>query len=195
MHIITGMLLAGLLGRRRGDGREEAVSGLDSPLLRAPSVLSVAHALPGRTRFRVPALVGRHEAAARLHDALAGINGIHAVSVSAVSGSVVIDHDAQRVRPDVLAAALVRLLGLEAELTREVESTLGRELRDLSRAANRAVYERTGGLLDVKTVLFLGLAGLGLGKVLQQRSLALPAGFTLLWWAANGLLRGRQTAS
>jgi hypothetical protein len=192
MHILTGMLLAGLLGRKGKGPKLNQASDVKSSLLRAPSVLSVTHALPGRTRFRVPALVGRAEAAGKLGRTLAGIQGIRRAEASAVSGSVLVEHDAERVAPDVLAAALIRLCGLEEQITGDVEAGLARELRDFSRAFNRAVYEKTGGLLDMKTALFLALAALGTMKLLQQRSLAWPAGFTLLWWAGNGLFQGDQ---
>jgi hypothetical protein len=195
MHILTGTLLAGLIGRKKRGCTPNQAASLTSTLLRAPSVLSVTHALPGRTRFRVPVLAGKREAAAKLQEALNGIEGVARAEVSPVSGSVLIAHDADRIAPDVLAAALIRLCGLEEQITADVEASLGRELRELSRAANRAVYEKTGGLLDMKTALFLLLAGLGARKLLLQGSLALPAGFTLLWWAGNGLLRGRQTSS
>ena len=194
MHILTGMLLAGLLGRKNKGPKHNQASALTSPLLRAPSVLSVTHALPGRTRFRVPVLVGKAEAAGKLQEALSGIEGVSLAEASPVSGSVLIEHDADRIAPDVLAAALIRLCGLEEQITGDMEASIGRELREFSRATNRAVYEKTGGLLDMKTALFLLLAGLGAQKLIQQRSLALPAGFTLLWWAGNGLLRGKPTS-
>jgi hypothetical protein len=195
MHILTGMLLAGLLGRKNKGSTPNQAAALKSTLLRSPSVLSVTHALPGRTRFRVPVLVGKMAATEKLQEALSGIEGIARAEVSGVSGSVLIEHDADRIAPDVLAAALIRLCGLEEQITADVEATLGRELREFSQAANRAMYEKTGGLLDMKTALLLLLAGLGARKLIQQRSLALPAGFTLLWWAGNGLLRGKQTSS
>jgi hypothetical protein len=191
MHLITGMLITALLKHRRKGGVPGAFSRR-SPLLQAPSVLAVTHALPGRTRFRVPVLIGATEACGKLSAALAGVDGIGRVECSPISGSVLIEHDDARLKPDLLAAALVRLLGLEAQLTHDVEAALGREIRELARAANRAVYEQTGGLLDLKTALFCALAVLGVRKMVQQGTLALPAGFTLLWWAAHGLLRGRQ---
>ncbi len=194
MHIITGLVLTGLMGRL---GKDKAVHSttLRSPILRAPTVLSVVHSLPGRTRFRVPRLCGDARTAAAIEETLQGIEGVRSVAVSHISATVLVEHDAERIAPEVVAAALIRVLGLENEITRDVEAALARELREFSRAANRAVYEKTGGLLDFKTALFLVLAFLGARKMLQQGTLALPAGFTLLWWAGNGLLRGRQTAS
>ena len=195
MHILTGMVVAGLLGRRKKTARSPAAPVRRSPLLRAPGVLAVRHALPGRTRFHVPSLKGNLAAADRLEQTLSGIEGIRVVQANALTGNVLIEHEAERIAPDVLAAALVRLLGLEGELTRSLEARLSRELREISRAVNRAMYDSTAGWLDLRTVLLLVLAAVGLRKVLQQRALALPAGFTLLWWAGNGLLRGSETAS
>lgn len=196
MHILTGILLAGLMGRGKGRPKSNAKQMLArSPLLRAPSVISITHAIPGRTRFRIPTLISNPAAANTLCSALVDLDPIQSVEANRVSGSVLIHHDADHVPPDVLAAVLVRLLGLEQALTRDVDASLSKECRALAHAANRAVYERCGGLIDLKSVLFLTLGAIGLRKILKQRTMAFPAGFTLLWWAANGLLRGRQTLS
>lgn len=191
MHLLTGMLLASLFRKGVKASPGTAVTG-PSPILRAPSLLSVTHALPGRTRFRVPSLVGCPDAADMLEKTLREIEPVQSVTVSSRTGSVLIAHDPEQVAPEVLAAALVRLLGLEQALVRSVEGRLSRELRAAGRAANRAVYESSAGWLDLRTVVLLTVGIVGLRKVAQQRALALPAGFTLLWWAGNGLLGGAR---
>lgn len=187
MHIITGLLVSSLLGLRKKRGAGGAIP--DSPLLKAPSILSVVHALPGRVRFRVPSLFGRDQTAAQLREALLRIEPVRRAEVSATSGSVLVEYG-EGVQPDMLAAALIRLLGLENELKKDVPPAAITELRGFGRSVNRAVYERSGGALDARTVLFLALAILGIQRIVRQGLSALPAGFTLLWWAGNGLLRG-----
>lgn len=193
MHILTGLLVARLLGLKKKDGDDAGSSAANSPLLGAPSIISVAHTLPGRTRFRVPKLAGRREAAAHLETVLGGIDAIERVDVNTVTGSVLFRYDPDRVQSDMLAGSLIRLLGLEKELEKDVQPEAAAELRRFARSLNRAVYERTGGVLDARTALFIVLAAAGIRQLAKQGAAALPAGFTLLWWAGHGLLGGRQS--
>ena len=89
--------------------------------------------------------------------------------------------------------SIVRLLGLEKELQRAPMPVLVRELREAGDAANRAVYERTGGLIDLWTAIPLVLGAIGVHRVLTQRSAIMPAGLTMVWWAYSALLRGGRT--
>jgi hypothetical protein len=189
MHIITGLLVSTLLGLRKKRQQGEEARDPESPLLKAPSIISVVHSLPGRTRFRVPSLVGRDQTAAQLEDALARIEPVDCAAVNATSGTVLLEYG-DDVQPDLLAAALIRLLGLEEELKKDVHPAAVTELHSFGRSLNRAVYEKTGGALDARTVLFVALAIFGAQKIVKQGLAAMPAGFTLLWWAGNGLLRG-----
>jgi hypothetical protein len=101
---------------------------------------------------------------------------------------VLFEYDRERVTADTLAAAVIRLLGLEQELEKDVRPRAVTELKKFERSMNRAVYEQTGGALDLRTAVFVVLAVMGIQKMIKQGGLALPAGFTLLWWAGNGLL-------
>jgi hypothetical protein len=193
MHILTGLLVARLLGLKKKDGDDADSTIAEAPLLGAPSIIAVTHALPGRTRFRVPSLAGRHNDAARLQETLGQIDAIDRVAVSAATGSVLFEYDADRVEPGMLAAALIRILALERELEKDVRPEALAELRRFGRSLNRAVYEKTNGMLDARTALFIILAVAGIQRLLKQGAAAVPAGFTLLWWAGNGLLGGKQT--
>ena len=191
MHIITGLIMASLLKR----GQEDGTSA--SPLLRMVSPVRTLHLLPGRARFAVKRLQGDEPMAGKLTDALTRVEAIEEVRVSPVTGSVLVQYDADRISADLLVAAIIKVLQLEGELDRPPSSVVGRELREISHAMNRAVYDRTGGILDLRTALFLSLAALGTTRLWRQGSLSLPAGFTLLWWAGNGLLgrRGESACS
>jgi hypothetical protein len=193
MHILTGLLITRLLGLKKKGNEDDKAPQSGSPLLGAPSIISVVHALPGRTRYRVPSLVGRVETAARLGDALGQIEAIRRVDVSPATGSVLLEFDENRVESDMLAAALIRMLGLERELKKDVEPVAVAELKEFTRSLNRAFFEKTGGVLDLRSALFIALAVAGVQKLAKQGASALPAGFTLLWWAGHGLLGGKQT--
>lgn len=191
MHIITGLLVAKLLKARMGEGRERGeCAGFDSPLLNTPQVISMKHHLPGRVRFSVPSLVKAHENAEMLGAELLKLRGVEDVEISAVSGSVLISYDCESLNEELLAAVLVRLQGLESNFSGDLESSLSRELRAWARSLNFAVYQKTGGVLDLRTALFLTLAVMGVKRMLADRALGFPAGFTMLWWASMGLFSG-----
>ncbi len=185
MHIITGLLLAKLFK----DGKGKTQASNTSPLFNMPGVITLVHSLPGRCRFRLPVLVGQTKACNKLAQRLQEIDGVADAKIDCVTGSVLLTYDATRLNAEVLGAALVRLLGLERAFSGNVEASLGRELREWAKSLNVAVYQKTGGLLDMRTALMLGLVAIAIKKALAQRALALPASFTLLWWAGAGLLR------
>ena len=179
MHILTGMLLAGILGRKRG------VSVL--PRLRTGPVQTV-HYLPGRVRFRVPSLVDDSSQAESLRDRLGTLEGVARVDVVPASGSVLIEYREKIVRPELLFAATVRLLGLEKEMARTPRPTVTREMRAVLDSLNRVVYDRTAGVLDFSSALLIVMAAIGVSKIAQQGTAAMPGGFTLVWWGAHQLL-------
>lgn len=189
MHIITGLVLARLLKARSGRSTPNPGQGNLAPVLNLPGVITLTHALPGRCRFRLPSLIGQATAATQIVERLGAVDGVRSIRVQPQTGSVLFEYDAARLNQELLAAALVRLLGLDAAFSGRVESVCSRELRTWARSLNMAVYQQTGGMLDLRTAVLLALAFEGIKQIVSQRALALPSGLTLLWWAGNGLLR------
>jgi hypothetical protein len=178
MHIITGMLLAGLFGQHK---RKSLLPLINTGPVRAE------HMMPGRVRFRVPGLADDASGADVLREKLPTIEGVTEVAVNASSGSVLVRYREKMVQPELLFAAIVRLLGLDKELERPPRPVIVRELRDIMVSLNRVVYDRTGGLLDFSSTVWILLAALGLRSLLVEGGKAMPAGFTLLWWGAHRL--------
>jgi hypothetical protein len=186
MHILTGLLVAGLVGRKKKQGTGTVVT-----LFRTGPVQTV-HWLPGRVRFRAAKLAENGEARLLVEDKLGQVEGVESVQVNPAIGSVLIRYREERLRPELLYSALVRLLGLDDEVRRTPEPIVTRELRGAVDSLNRVVYEQTRGLIDFWTALFIVLAAVGAKKVLSEGRQTLPTGFTLLWWAMTALLvRGR----
>ncbi len=179
MHILTGMVLAGLLGR----GQRRSLM----PRLRTGPV-QTAHILPGRVRFRVPSLVASPSHAAHLRERLGSLEGVRHVEVNPATGSLLILYRERVVRPELLFAATVRLLGLDKELERTPRPVVVREARAMLDSLNRVVYDRTSGILDFSSAVLILLAALGVRKLVQQGNAAMPAGFTLIWWGVHQLL-------
>ena len=96
-------------------------------------------------------------------------------------------------RPELLFAAVVRLMNLDAEMKRMPQPVVTRELREILGSVNRMVYDRTGGLLDLWSAGLILLAAIGIQRLLVQGMRAFPAGLTLVWWGLASLLGGRQS--
>lgn len=188
MHMVMGMLLAGLLGRKRGPKRIGERSSFTG-------VVELRHLLPGRVRFAVPSLKGRPQRAAHLAETLGRLPELQSVETSPVSGSVLIHFDAERISADLLLVAIVRVLGLEGELKRPPLPAVPRALQEAAGTVNRAVYDQTRGLLDLWSAVPLGLGAVGVAQLLSPAGRALPSGFTLLWWAYLALVAGRHGPS
>ena len=120
------------------------------------------------------------------------MRGVDSVEVNRATGSVLITYREGEVTPELLFAAVVRLLGLDEEVKRPPLPAITREIRGVMDSLNRAVYARTGGLLDLWSAMLILLAAVGIRKLATEGSRAIPAGGALLWWAANSLLGRRQ---
>ena len=186
MHIVTGLVFAALLGKSREGNALAPLETLTSGPIR------VAHALQGRIRFVVPSLRGSASELRAAIERLGSLDGIERVDGSPVSGSLVIFYRPELIDPPLLLGAVARVLGLEGELDRTPTPALTRELHLLAESLNRAVYERSHGVLDLWSVMALVLLVTGGRKIVHDGWRALPEGGTLLWWALQSLhVKGR----
>ena len=184
MHIISGIVLAALMG---GKKNHKSNGSVKVPRFRMGPVRT-AHAIPGRLRFQVPSLREDDAGRSLVAEKLPRIEGVESVGVSPLTGSVLIRYRQDDVDPGLLFAALVRLLDLDKEMEASCRPVLTRELRSAGESLNRAVFEKTGGLIDLWSAMMIVLAGIGIRKIVRHPAAAFPAGFTLLWWSLN-LLR------
>ncbi|MGO9121061.1 MAG: HMA2 domain-containing protein [Desulfomonilaceae bacterium] len=160
-------------------------------LLNCSGPLQTVSNLPGRTRFRTSALVGNDFAMNRLTENLPKLDGVNSVEVNTVSGSALVYYQSERIEPELLFTAILKLLDLEAEFLRAREPMLARELRDMIGSMNRAMYEFTHGITDVTTLILIALAILGMYKWGKNPSGAFPGGFPLVWWAYTAINAGK----
>lgn len=186
----------------QGDSGSDAASahGVMSGLAALPglSILSFSGPvetvsnLPGRTRFRTSAVVGREAARDLLIQNLSKIKGVTSIEVNLTSGSVLIHYQPETMTPELLFAAIIKLLDLEAEFLSTPESMLAREFREIGSSLNRTVYELTGGVTDFHTLLLISLAFLGIYIIRKDPVRAFPSGLTLLWWAYRSFRSDRE---
>jgi len=183
MHLITGFLLASLFGKKKEAGR--------SPLLSLRYPIRTRHILPGRVRFETDVLVNDAKAQQFLMEQMSKVKGVSKVQISTITGSVLVQFEDNEIQPELLYTVLIRLLGLEKELERTPQSLVLKEIRLVGDSLNRAVLERTGGIIDLWTAIPILVGLVGIRKIMAQRALAFPAGFTLVWWAYHSLFRER----
>lgn len=182
MHIITGLLISALLGKKSGSPR-------DPGLVSFRNILEIRHSLPGRLRLYAPCLKTDTAPGEHLTEVLTKAEGIEGVEVSPVTGTALIRYKPEQVDGSVVFGATLRILDLESEVEKAPESLVSSGIRNGSDALNRALYEKSGGIIDLWTAIPVGLLIVGLYKMLKPGGLGVPGGFTLLWWAYMQLFR------
>jgi hypothetical protein len=182
MHLLIGMIVTALMGKGKAKHRS-VLHGHSSPV-------RLSHSLPGRSRFYINALKTASVKCEQLAGKLDKIEGISRVVADPRTGSITVHHDSTKIGTDLLAAAMIRLLGLEKQLTTTPQPTLAKEARRVSGALNSAVYDKTGGLVDLWSLIPLALIVLGVKKLMTDRANMMPTGITLLWWGYNSLFKG-----
>ena len=99
MHIITGLLVSALLGKS---------SSTNSKTGRKPvgfhGVLEVRHFIPGRIRYWAPKLSRRGEQGEELTRGLPKVKGVTSVTVSEVTGSILVRFDPGALSRDIITA-------------------------------------------------------------------------------------------
>ena len=153
------------------------------------NVLEVRSAIPGRIRLVSPLLKGNTAMITQAKEQIIRLKVVNRVEINPVTGSLLLIYDADQIEPQLLEAAVVKLLGLE-ELVKHAEgSVLRREVKNLGDAFNHAVMDKTGGLLDAKILIALVLMGVGIFNIVRNPTW-MPCGYNFLWWGANTAFGG-----
>jgi|GEM_PF-2890498 len=182
MHIITGLLLSALASRtmdRKGKaGRASAF----------PNRIHVAHSMQGRIRMYCDRF-REDRVTSVLQEQLSQIQGIHSLEGNQRTGSLLIHYNPEQVKEELLIAAVQKLMGTNE--TSPQQGTIMQEVKTGYDAVNAALLDRTGGAVDVNTMLAGTLAALAVKQFVLTRSLGVPSPMTLFYWAflISGLSR------
>lgn len=152
--------------------------------------LAQAHVVHGgarRTRIRVPTKRGDHDYFRRTAAALKACPGVEEVEPNALTGSLLVRHDASL--GDIGDFAEIEKLFKLSEQIPAV-ATVTHRLIDLAKAFDHGLREATGGRLNGLEATSLTLLVLGLYKL--AKSDILPPASTLFWYAAATLAVARN---
>lgn len=181
MNYMTGLALGLSAGKKLHSLWRQRESGDNGA---APGFV-LLHALPGRRRYRHDRLAHDPEFAAFVARHLPQMRRVTECGVNELSGTVLVHFPPEEAVYVELALQLLESLYPQKAAYGQV----GRKLRGMAAAANRAVRANTGELFDLRTVFALWMLIEGGSKILigGQR----PAGPQLLWWGYS-LLKGAK---
>ncbi len=146
----------------------------------------VSHALPGRTRIKVPDRRGAAGYFEDVRQALASCPGVEEVTVNAVTGSILVRHAASvaAVADHAAGAGLFALNGLEPG-----EPPLAQKLRTQMAALDSRLKSAVGGELDLWTTVSILYLAFAVVQLLRGNVLG-PV--TTLAWTALAAMRLAQ---
>ena len=183
MHMVVGFLLASLI--RKKSGRQTGLPSL-------PGKLEAVHALPGRLRLNSPLLEDiPNNVHRKISTEIKKVEGIRSADINAHSGSLLVTFDSSRIDPLIVHGVVARVLGLEQAFEKSPEGLLTREIDLFGRALSQQVYQASGGLMDLRSSLMMGVLMLALYRIIIQGDRTLPGGINLLWWTYVMTRRGK----
>jgi len=167
--------------------------------------IQLIHTLPGRVRVRLPRLKGDAALAGEIERALTPLAGIQHVEASTTTGSVLVLYE-PRLLESLDIEAIGSLLGLATTLGLSVEDVdmdalqtwlhlaangtqpnmstpLGESMAAWFGSVNARVTQATGEWGELRTLVPLTLAFLGLRSLLVAEQLSFPAWYDYLWFA------------
>lgn len=142
----------------------------------------VGHAMPNRTRLRIPSRRHNRDYFRHLESTLREQPGITQATVNPVSGSVLIEHDAPLQEIFSLAKEL-GLFSFADEARREM--SIARQLFDIARSFDRELRQATHGRITGTEAGLLLLLALGIYQI--WRGNVLPPATALFGYAIGAL--------
>ena len=171
----------GLIGLRKAIKSKE--DSIEVPSFRG--IVEVKHKMKGRIRFRIPVLKSNEKGFKQLEDQMNQIDNISVVETNSVTGSLLVKYT-EAIEPTLIVGIIIKLLGLEDEVKKPRQAVITSEFRKARDSVNYAINEKTLGILDLKSILFVLFTTFGIRKILKNPALG-PNGYTFLWWGSSML--------
>jgi hypothetical protein len=146
-----------------------------------PPKVALVHHHPGRLRLRGDELLRSGGAAARVRDALSGMDGVGRVVHNAASGSVLVEYAPERIDADMILDALADA-GMRLDENRR-RPDASRALVGAARGLNAHVGEATRGAVDLHGVVSFALGVGAVTSLVLGRQPRWPRWDNLLYWS------------
>ena len=151
-------------------------------------ILEVQHYIQGRIRVKIPSLIQDYDGMNSLKEQLVKLNGIKEVSFNLILGTLLIKFDENVIEPMMLLGVILNICGLEEEVFSKKNGVVSSTVSEVLRAVDVTIYNKTKGILDIKSVIGSVFSFYGIKKVRQNP--IMPNGINLLWWAYNLMSKG-----
>ena len=138
-------------------------------------ILEVKHSIPGRIRIQCKVLKQA------LLNTFSQIPGITEISINPYIGTILIKYEEETIQPMLIIGIILKVLGLEDEAHSENKSLVTKESIDILDSLSHTIYEKTNGILDLKSSVMLLLGTYAVYDI-KTRPGVRPAGITCLWW-------------
>ncbi|MCT4508875.1 MAG: hypothetical protein N4A48_08955 [Tepidibacter sp.] len=152
-------------------------------------ILEVRHCISGRIRIYIPILKNNEEIKSIIIEQLSKIKVITNIEINTITGTVLLNYDNEKIDPMIIIGVMIKILNLEQEIEKKPKSKVEKEMIELRTSVNRAVYEKTQGIIDGRTALGLSLFLFGIYR-LRKNTNIIPSGMTLMWWVYSEFFKG-----
>lgn len=146
-------------------------------------VFEVKSLSQGRVRMEIDKLKNNPELIENLKENLSKIKLIKKFKIVPSLGSLTVEFDYKEIDAQFMIGIILKLLGLENEIFKKRSGKLKYSVNNLLNFSDIAIYNKTKGLLDTRTLIAALFLLYGIRKL--KSSPVLPAGATLIWWAYN----------
>ena len=153
-------------------------------------VIQVKHYQNGRLRLQTDILRENVELEQEFLNNMRQLSGIDSVRVNSVTGSILIYFDEKIIESSFLYLIVLKLLHLEGEALKNKPGKIKVLLKQTFEVVDMAIYNKSKGYLDLKTLVAGIFAFYGIKKL--RKFPELPAGATLLWWTFIFLSEGKR---
>lgn len=153
----------------------------------------ISHQTSGRLRIRIPSQKGNAPYFASLKERFSSFPGIQKIEVNPLTGSVLVLHQIDLKQIDFkMISDYTEQSGLfRFEQSKHSAGSVSQRVVETFQDANRKVEKFTGGEVDLPTLSFVGLLGVGLFSMARGKAAA-PTWHVAFWYALNIFLSSQK---
>lgn len=152
------------------------------------NIVEIKHQMKGRVRFFVPVLKNNKNQILKIKEQLEKASQIDKIQVNDLTGSIVVWFNTDQLNLETLTGVVVKLCGLEDEVQKKPVSFVNKEFKAVLDSADRAIYEKSNGIMDLNSLVTTSFLSLAVMSILKS-NLALPSGISLLYWSYINMQR------